>query len=88
MDQLSWSTVNPEAKSEVFTQSTPEPDMVAELVAVLATDMVVVAVAVPDEADVPVTLSMVLTYQIRIAVLLHKNGRPYAPTMAALLFYK
>ena len=54
-----------------------KPDVVAGLVAILATKMdeVVMDVA-PEEEDVPVTLLMVVTYQTPIKVLQHKNGRP------------
>ena len=44
--------------------STVELYVVAGLVAVWATGMVMVAVDVQDEADMPVTLSTVLMYQI------------------------
>jgi hypothetical protein len=76
MVQLSWNTISPEVKSEVFMQSTVEPNVVAGLVAISATGMDAVVMDVPDKADVPVTLSMVLTYQTPTAILRHKNGRP------------
>ena len=66
-----------------------EPDMVAELAAVLATgmDAVVVDVA-PEEEDVPATLLMALMFQTPIGILQHRNGRHWAPMMVVPLFYK
>jgi hypothetical protein len=70
-------------------QLTVEPHVVAGLVAVLETGMVdVVVVDVPDEADVPVTLSMVLTYLTPTEILRRKDGRPWAPTTVVPLFCK
>ena len=77
MVQLSWNTISPGVRNEVFTQSTVEPDVVAGLVAVLATGMDKVAMdLVLEEEDVPVILLMVLMYWTPIEILGHKNGRP------------
>jgi hypothetical protein len=68
-------------KSVVSTPLTVEPTVVAELEAVLAIvpaeEVDEVTVDGLDEEDTPLAITslMALTFQIRIAVLLHKNGR-------------